>query len=112
MYRLRLCRQCLVIRVEFFERAADLAVIAMHAERPNRINQLASFCVDCDTYLALLFDGGRHDFFFSDPLCAACAGNPLAGVSAGNLEDCPSGAGCTADCDVLAFAAEWLLSIY
>ena len=72
---------------------------------------LPQFCcytnVDCGTYLALLFDGGRHDFFFSDPSCAACDGSgPLAGVSAGDLEDCPlPGAGCTTDCDVLVFTA-------
>ena len=73
----------------------------MHTKRPNRVDQLASFCADCGTYLTLLFDGGRHAFFFSGPLGAVCVGGP-AGVSADDLEDCP-GTACAADCNALAF---------
>jgi len=73
----------------------------MHTKCPNGVDQLASFCVDCGTYLALLFDGRHHAFFFSGPLGAVCVGGP-AGGSAGDLEDC-LGTACATDCDVLGF---------
>jgi len=71
----------------------------MHTKCFNGVDQLASFCVDCGTYLALLFDGGRHAFFFSGPLGAVCVGGP-AGGSAGDLGP---GTACAADCDALGF---------